>query len=127
MDDPDRFPLGDFIGLQLRTPAPGEAVAQVEVTERLHNPHGALHGAVVFAMVDTAMGAATMSVLDEGQRCASIDVHVRYLRPVLSGTVEATVRVVHAGRSIVNLAAEVTADGRLVATATGSFAVIAGG
>lgn len=121
------FPLGDYLGMTIELPEQGVAVARVEVTERHHNPHGYLHGAVLFALVDTAMGGATMSLLDPGQRCATIEIQTRFLRPVKSGTVEAQVRVLQAGRRIVHLEAEVTADGRPVAAATGSFSVIDGG
>jgi acyl-coenzyme A thioesterase PaaI-like protein len=31
-----------------------------------HNANGVVHGAVLFTIVDTAMGAATMSSLDPG-------------------------------------------------------------
>jgi acyl-CoA thioesterase len=104
----------------------GRASAVADCGPRHLNPHGTVHGAVVFAMVDTAMGAATMSVLDDSSLCATIEIQLRYLAPVFAGQITAEVRVVKAGRRIVHLAAEVTdAGGALVATATGSFAVIA--
>lgn len=83
-----------------------------------------LHGAVLFAMVDTAMGAATMSTLDEGQACASIEVHLRFPpRSRREGCAE--VSVIKGGRRIIQLEGRVfNADGVLVATASGSFAVI---
>lgn len=107
--------------------AKGEGAARVtiECDERHLNPHGTVHGAVVFAMVDTGMGAATMSVLDGSSLCATIEIQLRYLAPVFRGAVAADVRVVKAGRRVVHLAAEVTDHrGVLVATATGTFAVI---
>lgn len=52
----------------------GVAIAPVEVAVEHLNRHGAVEEAVLFAMVDTVLGAATMS----GQHlCASIDVQVR--------------------------------------------------
>lgn len=88
------------------------------------NPHGVVHGAVLFALVDTAMGAATYSVMPEGAICASIEVQLRFLSPAAIGTELVTdVRVVKAGSRVVQLDARVHADGDLVATATGSFAV----
>lgn len=103
----------------------GTADARVVCDERHLNPHGTVHGAVVFALVDTAMGAATMSVLDATSLCATIEIQLRYLAPVFRGEVVAQVRVVKAGRRVVHLAADVV-DGRgaLVSTATGTFAVI---
>ncbi len=123
--DPWHFPLQDHLGMTVTSPEPGAGRATVEVTPSLHNPNGVVHGAVLFAMVDTAMGAATMSVLDEGTPCASIEVHLRFLRPAASGQLTADVAVLKAGRRIVQLDGRVhDGTGELIATATGSFAVI---
>ena len=112
--------------MAISSPERGTGVADVEVTPALHNPNGVVHGAVLFAMVDTAMGAATMSSLDEGLACASIEVHLRFLRAATAGRLTAEVSVVKGGRRVVQLEGRVFDDAReLIATASGSFAVIA--
>lgn len=121
---PYRFPLQEFLGMELLDHPEG-AAARVTVDDRHLNPNGVTHGAVIFTMVDTAMGKATMGVIDEGCWCASIEVQLRFLRPAGPGLHEAVVRVIKPGRTIVHLSAEVNGpDGKLVATATGSFAVL---
>jgi acyl-CoA thioesterase len=120
---------GDFwlkqqLGFSVQT-APGRAVAAIDCDERHLNPHGTVHGAVIFALVDTGMGAATMTVLDESSMCATIEIHTRFLAPVFSGPLRAEVAVIKAGRRIVHLEAVVTNEhGDDVARASGSFAVI---
>lgn len=122
--EPIRFPLQEFLGMELLDHPEG-AAARVTVDDRHLNPNGVTHGAVIFTMVDTAMGKATMGVVDEGCHCASIEVQLRFLRPAGPGLHEAVVRVIKPGRTIVHLSADVTGpDGKLVATATGSFAVL---
>ena len=123
----DTFPLQQHLGMTIDAdPAhPGHASASVELHDRHHNPNGVAHGAVLFAMVDTAMGKATMEVLADGLACASIEVQLRFLRPVSTGTIEAEATVVKKGRSIVFLEGRVhDGDGTLVATASGTFAVL---
>lgn len=111
--------------MTVTSPESGIGVAALEVTPELHNPNGVVHGAVLFAMVDTAMGAATMSTLDEGLACASIEVHLRFIRPCADGRVTAEVRVIKPGRRIVQLEGTVTGSaGEIIATGSGSFAVI---
>ena len=80
----------------------------------------------MFTLVDTAMGRATISVLDEGSYCASIEVSVRFLRAVPEGRMTARVTVLQAGRRVVQLVGRVTVDGddRPIASASGSFAVL---
>jgi len=104
---------------------PGRATAVLDATEIHQNPHGFVHGAVMFAMVDTTMGAATMSMLVEPQRCSTIELQLRFLRPVEQGPISAETIVMKPGRRIFHLETKVhDGEGRLVATATGSFAVV---
>lgn len=121
-----RFPLGTYLGVTVDDERPGEAEASIEVGERHLNPNGVVHGGVVFTLVDTAMGRAAMSVLDEGSYCASIEVSVRFLRAVPEGRMTARVTVLQAGRRIVQQEGRVTVDGedRPIVSASGSFAVL---
>ena len=122
------FALRDFLGMDLEHGDSGRCTARLEAGDAHRNPHGTVHGAVLFAMVDTAMGGATMSVLDEGLLCASIDVHLRFLKPVFGGTLEADAEVVRAGKRVVHLEARVRdGDGEAVAMGTGAFAVLGAG
>lgn len=119
------FPLADFLGMRTEHAGRGSATARLEITAVHLNPHGSVHGAVLFAMVDTAMGAATLSVLDAGRSCASIDVQLRFCRPAFGGSLVATASVLQAGKRIVHLEAQVhDPDDALVGFATGAFAVI---
>ncbi len=107
--------------------SPGRASVTLECDERHLNPNGVVHGAVVFALIDTGMGAATMTVVPEGARCATIEIHTRFLAPAFPGPLRADIRVVKAGRRIVHLDATVTDhNDRTVVMASGSFAVIPG-
>ena len=128
IDDPgySEFPLRTFLDFTIDDGIDGEAVAALDVNDRHLNPNGVVHGGVVFTLVDTAMGRATMSVLDEGRICASIEVAVRYLRPISGGRLVATASVLRAGRRIVHLEGRVTVDGddRPVAVVQASFAVL---
>lgn len=119
------FPLRTHLGLELGSAEPGRATCRIELGPRHANPNGTVHGAVLFAMVDTAMGAATMSVLDEGRFCASVDVQLRFVRPAADGSLVAAVEVLKRGRHVVHLRGEVRdGDDRLIATSEGTFAVI---
>jgi acyl-CoA thioesterase len=121
---PTTFWLQEQLGFTL-TREPGRATATLHCDQRHLNPHGAVHGAVLFALLDTAMGAATMSVLDSASWCATIEIHTRFLEAVTGGDLTATVEVTKAGRRIVHLDGAVTDErGRTVCKASGSFAVL---
>lgn len=102
----------------------GHSIAVLEISDVHLNPNGVVHGAVPFTMMDTAMGGAVMNTIDDGRRCATIEMQTRYHRPVAAGTLTATAEVVTAGRRVVHLRAETRdSDDRLVASATASFAI----
>jgi len=120
------FPLRGFLGMDLTGDEAGVGVATVDAGANHMNPNGVVHGAVLFALVDTAMGKATMSVIDEPDTyCASIEVSMRFIRPALAGPLTATASVIKRGRNVVHLESRVTGgDGQLVASSAGSFAIL---
>lgn len=125
MTDEPIFPLQGHLGMELDVPEPGVGTAELEVGEAHLNPNGVVHGAVLFALVDTAMGAATLGSLAPGLICASIEVHLRFLGSVREGRLAARAWVVRGGSRVVHVEGRiVTGEDRLVATATGSFAVL---
>jgi uncharacterized protein (TIGR00369 family) len=118
-------PFAELIGMETVVESPGTARASVDIGPQHANPHGVTHGAVVFALVDTSMGGAAASMLGLDSWPASIEVQVRFLRPVLGGRLEARTEVVRPGSRVMHLESRVhDADGRLVATGAGSFAVL---
>lgn len=103
----------------------GHASARIDTGAVHLNPHGFVHGATVFAMVDTSMGAAVMGMLEPAQRCTTIELQMRFLRPCAGGRLVADTTVLKPGRRVMHLESRVTDEGgRLIATATSSFAVI---
>lgn len=118
------FPLKDLLGFTIER-GEGLGRCRIEVADQHLNPNGVVHGAVPYAMVDTAMGAATVSILPDDQMCATIEIHTRYLSPCFGGELVATATVRKPGRRVVHLDAAVTdGDGREIVVATGSFAVL---
>ena len=118
------FPLQDFLGMDLAG-ATGKGAARLTVGPEHMNPNGVVHGAVLFALVDTAMGKATMTTVDDGQYCASAELSLRFIRPASAGVLITDVEVVKRGKSIAHLEARIhDDDDRLIATAAGTFAIL---
>ena len=123
-DDTHHFPLQGYLGFTIERDGQ-RATAALDLDDRHMNPNGVSHGAVAFALMDTAMGAAVMSVVEGGCTCATIEIHTRFHRGVSGGRLTAEANLLHAGRRIVHVEARTIDDNdRLVASATGSFAVI---
>ena len=118
-------PLAEMLHIINEGAEGGRATYRLEVAPDLLNPHGVLHGGAVYTMVDYSMGGATMAVLPVGDICATIEIKISYLASVRGGILTCVTDVIKQGRKIVFLESKVMdASGKLVATATGSFAVI---
>lgn len=118
-------PLAEALNITQEMTGAGRATYRLQVSPELLNPHGVLHGAAVYTMIDYSMGGATMAVLAPNEVCATIEIKVSYLASVRSGTLLCETEIVRQGRRVVFLESKVRdADARLVATASGSFAVI---
>ena len=124
-DHESSFPLAQFLGMTTTLVEPGRATTSAALGPRHLNPNGVAHGGVIFTLVDTGMGHVTTSLLEEGQHCASVEIQIRFLRPVRCGRVEVQTAVLRRGRRIVHLESRVhDSQGALVATASGTFAVV---
>lgn len=116
------FPLRDFLGLFIDSTSEGEATGHITIAPQHLNPHGGVHGAIIFAALDTLMGSAVMSLLPEGELTSTSDLHIRYHRAVNKGELRFRARIIHQGRRTLVLAGEAyDLGGQLVATATASF------
>lgn len=117
-------PFGDVIGIRITGAADGSARSELRVEPRLLNPHGVLHGGVVFSMADNTMGAALYTELSEGETCSTIEIKINFTRPVSAGLLLCQSTVIHRGRTTAVLEATVSNDQKLVARAQGTFAVL---
>jgi len=113
----------EHVGARIAECAEGRSLLTLTVQPMHFNSQGAVHGAALFTLADTGMGAALFSILDPHERCSTIEVKINYFRPVLDGVVECRSEVVHRGRTVANIDSVLTAGGVLVGKANGSFAI----
>lgn len=104
-------------------PVDGRSRCSLSVTEKHLNPHGVVHGAVLYALADSGMGAALYPSLSPGEICATIEIKINYYRPVTSGEVRCLTEVVYRGRRVANLESAIYVGERLVAKANGSYSI----
>ena len=117
--------FAELVGFEVFPESDGTGKAQLIVSERHLNPNGVVHGGALFTLVDTAMGASLMQRLDEGEICATLQISMNFLRPVVSfDVVECEARVVNKGRRFANVRGELYVQEKLVGTADGNFAIM---
>lgn len=119
-------PVATLVGFRCRSVGNGEAVFDLEAGPQHANPMGTLHGGILCDLADAAMGVAFASTLGEGETFATLELKINFLRPVWTGNLVATGRIVSRGRTIGLTECDITdAAGRLVARASSTCMTLA--
>lgn len=116
-------PIAETLGMVDFGGEIGSISVELDPEHRHYNPLGTVHGGVISTLLDTAAGCSVHSTLAAGEGYTSLDLTVKFLRPVTvdSGRLRAVGRVIHRGRR--TALAEATlhdAAGKQVAHATSS-------
>ena len=121
-------PIAQLIGFTLVAMEPGRAVYELEVDPARHaNPMGTLHGGVLCDLADAAMGTAYASTLAEGETFTTLELKINFVRPVWTGHLTATGRVVQGGRTVGLTECDVVDEqGRLVARVSSTCMTLRG-
>jgi uncharacterized protein (TIGR00369 family) len=97
---------------------------RMEVRPDLINAGGLLSGAATYAMVDYCMGSALWRETSEEEAIATVNISINYVATATEGEVVCRTRLDRRNRRLGVLRSEVTADdGRLLATAIGSYTI----
>lgn len=115
-------PYAKFLGLELGDVANGQASVHLRVRDELLQNQGVVHGGAVASLIDTASAFAVLSQIDVNERVTTTDLTIHYLRPVTTGRMTATARIVRGGRRLFVLSVEVTNEAdALLATAVTTY------
>jgi uncharacterized protein (TIGR00369 family) len=119
------MPFAAQIGVVLDSADPNEAVGKLAWSPERCTAGGVLHGGALMTLADSVGAVCAYLNLPPGAATATTNSSTTLLRAVRAGTVTATGRPLHVGRtSIVVQTAVVDEAGRLVAQTTQSQAVL---
>ena len=120
-------PIAALLGFEIRDIAAGEVTFALDPSLEHYNPLGMVHGGVAATLLDTVMGCALHTLVPQGTGYSTLDISVRYLRPmsVETHTVLATGTVLHKGRRTATAEARLVAadTGKLIATGTSTLLI----
>jgi uncharacterized protein (TIGR00369 family) len=120
-------PVASLIGFVLTAVEPGRAVIELSADPRHANPMGTVHGGILCDVADAAMGMAYASSLDEGETFTTLELKINFLKPVWTGKLVATGRVVKGGRTVGLVECDVVDEkDRLVARAPATCMTLRG-
>jgi len=105
----------------------GSVTLRLDPQEFHYNPLGTMHGGVISTLLDTAAACSVHSTLPAGVGYTSLDLSVKFLRPVTlaTGRITCVGSVLQRGRRTALAEARLTdADDRLLAHATSSCILV---
>lgn len=120
-------PIMATVGMSDMRVERGRVVVEMPAAEFHYNPLGSVHGGVISTMLDTAAGCSVHSTLAVGELYTSVDLTVKFLRPVTvdSGLLTCEGTVISRGRRTALAQAQLTYEaGRLVAHATSTCLIM---
>ncbi|HSS60849.1 MAG TPA: PaaI family thioesterase [Candidatus Limnocylindrales bacterium] len=118
-------PAWRWLGINLVDTGEGSATVEMTPTEDMANHSGFVHGGMITALADSAMGRSLRTLKPGVARAMSFDLKLSFISAAKVGeALRATGRVIHSGRRTAMTECRVEGPGgRLVATASGTFAV----
>ncbi len=120
-------PVATLIGFTIGSVEPGRVVMEMNAGPQHANPMGTLHGGILCDLADAAMGMAYASVLNEGETFTTLELKINFLKPVWTGPLIATGRLVKGGNTVGLVECDVHDDkDRLVARASSTCMTLRG-
>ena len=110
------FPFFNLLGIELVDFSPKWSKTRIALRPDLKNANGVMHGGIIATLIDVGITQA-MLMTDEYQQVrdtkgsmSSVDLRVKYLRPVTSGHAICEARITHLGKRVGHASAVVTND-----------------
>lgn len=123
----DGVPVARLIGFDSKDIADGRATVVLAAGPQHANPMGTLHGGILSAIADAAMGMAFASTLAPEESFTTIEMKINFFRPVWESQLKAVGTVVQRGRTVGYVECTVTdEENRLVAKAVSTCMVLNG-
>lgn len=112
--------MSQFIGM--RWDAPG--IVRADIRPELLNRGGLLSGVVAYALIDYSMGSALWAHLTDEEGCATLNIAINYVQTATEGGLLCESVLDRRNRRTGVLRSTVSHDdGRLMATAVGTYAI----
>jgi uncharacterized protein (TIGR00369 family) len=103
-------PVAGLIGFNLVSIELGRSVTEMKAEARHANPMGTMHGGILADLSDLAMGTAMATTLEDEESFTTLDLTVKFLKPVWDARLRATARVVKRTRTLGLLECDIEDD-----------------
>ncbi len=100
-DSFDRQPAMHLIGARMSAIEPGYCEVTLQVSEKVKQQHGFVHGGVTGMIADGAAGYAAYSLMPADSSPLTVEYKINMLNPAHGDTLVARARVIKSGKTLV--------------------------
>lgn len=116
--------LASTLGIRLLEVRPEQVVAEMDVTPKVHQPFGFLHGGASVSLAETVASIGAFLAAPEGHTAFGLEINANHLRSVREGKLTATATPLHSGRTTAVWNIEIRDEGgRLVCISRCTLAI----
>ncbi len=133
LDLAKELPFFKLIGYEVVDFGPGWSTTQIRFRPELANPNGTVHGGVIASLIDAGTTHAMLTtdqfqmVRDTKGIMTTVDLRVKYLRPLDEGVMTCETKIPHIGKRISHAQSVVTNEaGKAIAIGDATLMIIAG-
>lgn len=119
-----QMPFNHLLGMKVSRVYADGLTLEMEITDRMKNILGTLHGGATAALIDAAIGVSIIGQLG-GRPATTVEMKVNYLRPAKEGKVRARAKIVKLGKTLAVATAEVhDPHGHIIATGSATYLML---
>lgn len=119
------MPYATALGIELHEATPSQVRGSLAWSAERCTAGGILHGGAIMSLADTIGAICAFLNLPDGASTATIDSTTRLYRPVRAGSLHATARPAHVGRTLITVTTDLTDErARLIAQTSQAQAII---
>jgi len=116
-------PFARLLGLSFSEDESRSNQCLMKVEEKVLNVSGNVHGGALYALADVSMGKELYDHIADDEMIATVEMKINYLVAVSSGVLTGEANLIHKGRTLAVLEADIKCEGRLIAKAMGTFRI----
>ena len=113
-------PFFKFIGCEIEVCSKGKCRLVLNITDRVLNPVGKVHGGIFNALFSFSSSLAAMSIVEQGKYTSAVDFNSSVFKNISTGTIICDATVLKSGRRLIfvettvkNESGEILAVGRV--------------
>jgi len=116
--------IAQLLGFRIIDFCEGCTTVEIDIDERFYNPMNTVHGGIFCDIADAAMGISFFTTLKDNESFTSVDLRINFLKPVKSGRLTASSKILHRGKRLGYMECEILNEKKELVAKASSTCII---